>query len=137
MLRMDHDCAISPIALALPSSLMKQPPGVQPAPEVMASAGHDASGPNRLRANVSCNQLVGCTSPPMEGMLCNPTSILGLVRTAEVNSNIKRALPASRRGQKSTFSRAKAATIFIRLRAVIDITTSFDTGLLMSGTRHK
>ena len=48
-----------------------------------------------------------------------PDLILGLVRTAAVNSNIKRALPASGKGQKSTFSLAKAATIFIRLREVI------------------
>jgi hypothetical protein len=71
--------------------------------------------------------------------------MLELARTAAANWNGKQALVASKRGQKSTFSSAKAATTFRRSTRrlkvtkpiTIDCSTPFDTRLLASGSRHR
>ena len=82
------------------------------------------------------NQLVGCVlHPPMEYAV-QPDLSPGPCPHCGGELEYKASVASIRVGSEIHFSRAKAATIFIRLRA-IDITTPFDTGLLRSGTRHK
>jgi hypothetical protein len=70
-----------------------------------------------------------------------PPSALDLARSAEANWNGKRALVASERRQKSTFSSAAPATTFMRLKRRIKVfthpLTSFDTGLPVLDTHFE